>query len=237
MEHLTDQPQDPKNNIMFSNRNKKFPYSTSRGGKSANESNVDKDSEIKMISDDTTTSCHFNQNPYQLQLKSSVASASAREDDYSSVAGRPHKMIKTSTTTCSGSNKVSNSSHKHNDALFYEEQAHDEGEKENSSSDNNNRQQVQQTGTISNSSTTRVAAQKLERILGDIKHTTSKLLNEMETYMKTAQKVKMDFEQCEHSQAKNSNRLDEMEGEVHGATDRFINIASASARVYDKQAP
>lgn len=75
--------------------------------------------------------------------------------------------------------------------------------------------------------TTNAAAEKLELILEDVKHTTQKLLHEIDCYLKAVENVTVDFMKCQESQAQNATRLDDVETDVAGATARFTSAVAA----------
>ena len=63
---------------------------------------------------------------------------------------------------------------------------------------------------------------QLEAILTDLKRTTSRLLEEIGTYMEAADSVSADYIRCQESQRKEAQRLEEVSPDVEGATNRFL---------------
>ena len=68
-------------------------------------------------------------------------------------------------------------------------------------------------------------AEKLEKILENVKYTTQKLLREIDCYTKSAEKVNIDFVKCLQSQIENKKRLENLEQDVIGATGQFVDFA------------
>lgn len=70
---------------------------------------------------------------------------------------------------------------------------------------------------------TRAAAEKLESILDSVKHTTQKLLSEIDVYLKSTESVILDYAKCQKSQSQNARRLEDVETDVVQATGQYGN--------------
>ena len=74
-------------------------------------------------------------------------------------------------------------------------------------------------------SATRDVAANLEKTLNRVKTTTKTMLNEIEAFMRATESVTVDYLRCQASQHNESQRLEEVEPDVAGATTQFLQQA------------
>ena len=74
-------------------------------------------------------------------------------------------------------------------------------------------------------SATRDVAANLEGTLNRVKETTKTMLNEIEAFMLATERVTVDYLRCQTSQHNESQRLEEVEPDVAGATTHFLQHA------------
>ncbi len=63
---------------------------------------------------------------------------------------------------------------------------------------------------------------KLQATLDRVRETTRDILNEIDVFLESTENVMMDYTKCQNSQRNEARRLEEVEPDVVGATERYL---------------